>query len=188
MVWLDLPFLPTLWQGMFQAFGNVIFQTKALPGLLVFLGLAFTSPLTTLVAATAYTSGVAIMVQLGVAAESVGYSIGGYNFVLCGISLGAAYFIPSGASLLLASFGCVVCAFTGVALGAALQYLLVASQCFALQFGLVDPRVRVAAARQCRSAGAVARARFDARGSFPASLAAIAAVSRSAQAGVESAV
>ncbi len=121
-VWMDMPFLPPLWQGLFQAFGSMAFQARALPGLLVFIGLACTSPLATLVGTAAYATGLAVLVQLGVAAESAGLLVGGYNFVLCGIALGTAYYIASGATILLALFGTVICAISGVALSAALQY------------------------------------------------------------------
>ncbi|MFZ4766530.1 MAG: urea transporter, partial [Roseimicrobium sp.] len=122
VVWLDMPFLPPLWQGLFQAFGSMAFQARALPGVLVFVGLAWTSPLSALVATGAYATGVAVLVVLGVPPELAGATMGGYNFVLIGIELGASYFITSGPSLLLASLGCVVCACTGLALGAALPY------------------------------------------------------------------
>lgn len=121
MAWLDLPWLPPLWQGLFQAFGSMAFQAQALPGILVFIGLACTSPLTTLVATASYAVGAAILWQLGVSPEMIG-SIGGYNFLLVGIALGASYFITSGASLALAFLGCTLTAIVGIGINHALQY------------------------------------------------------------------
>ena len=120
--WIDMPFLPPLWLGLFQAFGSMVFIAKALPGMLVFIGLASTSPLTTLVATATYVSGASVLWQLGIPFEMVGATMGGYNFLLCGIALGASYYITSGASLSLAFLGAALCAFLGIAISAALQY------------------------------------------------------------------
>lgn len=120
--WMELPFLPPIWLGLFQAFGSMVFQAQALPGMLVFIGLASTSPLTTLVACAAYFSGSAVLWQLGIPPEMVGSTLGGYNFLLCGIALGASYYITSGASLSLAFLGAALCAFLGLAINSALLY------------------------------------------------------------------
>ncbi len=133
--WMELPWLPPFWQAMFQAFGAMLFQPHTLAGLLVFAGLAISSPLSTLVASAALAVGMGTMAQLGFPLGPEGVTWCGFNFLLCGIALGAGYFITSGASLLLACAGAAFCALLSVALATALRYFSLPAS--ALPYNLV---------------------------------------------------
>ena len=121
-VWLDLDFLPSWIQSFFQVFGAMIFEPRALPGLLVVLGLLMTSPLSTLLASVSLAVGLETMSVLGYHAGQNGVIWCGFNFLLCGIALGTAYFAPSRMSLLLALTGALLCALVTLALATALRY------------------------------------------------------------------
>ena len=133
--WLEIAWLPPFWQAMFQAFGAMLFQPHTIPGLLVFAGLAMTTPLSTLVASLALAVGMGTMAQLGFRIGPEGVTWCGFNFLLTGIALGAGYFIPSGASLLLACAGASICALLSVALATALRYFSLPAS--ALPYNLV---------------------------------------------------
>lgn len=133
--WLELPWLPPFCQAMLQAFGAILFQPHAISGILVFLGIAMTSPLSTLVATAALTAGIGTMAQLGFTLSPENITWCGFNFLLCGIALGTGYFITSGASLLLAMAGAAICALLSVALAAALRYFSLPAS--ALPYNLV---------------------------------------------------
>jgi urea transporter len=120
--WLDLDFLPSWGQSFFQVFGAMIFEPRALPGLLVFIALALTSPLSTLLASASLGIGLETMNLLGYHAAHDGVIWCGFNFLLCGIALGTAYFAPSRMSLLLALTGTFLCALVTLALATALRY------------------------------------------------------------------
>ena len=120
--WLDLPFLATPAQSFLQVFGAMIFEPHALPGLLVFLALALTSPLSTLLAGLSYGVGMGTLVLLGFHAGPDTAIWCGFNFLLCGIALGTAYFAPSRMSLLVAMIGTFLCALVTLALATALRY------------------------------------------------------------------
>jgi urea transporter len=106
----DLLFLPPWCQSVLQSFGAMVFVPRAAAGALVLLALAVTSPLTAFYAATAVAAGFAAMALLGLSlAPGDGFPFG-FNFIMCGIALGAAYFVPSRTSLLLALFGAFLCA------------------------------------------------------------------------------
>ncbi len=146
--WLDLNFLPPFVQALFQAFGAMLFQTRALPGLLVFVALAVSSPLTCLLAAAAFSVGAGTMSALGYAMNPEGVTWCGFNFLLCGIALGSGYFIVSRASLVLALSGAFLCALVALALSTALRYFGLPAS--ALPYNLVV-LVMVYALRQRRS-------------------------------------
>lgn len=120
--WLDLTVLPAPLQACLQVFGAMIFEPRALPGALVFLALFLTSPLSTLLATLAYLTGMQTLALLGVRIGPDGAVWCGFNFLLCGIALGSAYFAPSRMSLLLALMGTFLCALVALALGTALRY------------------------------------------------------------------
>ncbi len=120
--WLDLPFLPAWAQSFFQVFGAMIFEPRALPGLLVFIALAATSPLSTLLASASLAVGLETLNLLGYHAGHDGVIWCGFNFLLCGIALGTAYFAPSRMSLALALTGAFLCALVTLALATALRY------------------------------------------------------------------
>jgi len=120
--WLDLNFLPLPLQSYFQVFGAMIFEPRALPGLVVFAALILTSPLSTLVASSSLIVGLETMNLLGFHAGQEGVIWCGFNFLLCGIALGTAYFAPSRMSLLLALAGAFLCALVTLALATALRY------------------------------------------------------------------
>ncbi len=147
--WLDLNFLPSFVQALFQAFGAMLFQTHALPGLLVFVALAVSSPLTCLLATAAFSVGAGTMSVLGYAMNPDGVTWCGFNFLLCGIALGSGYFIVSRASLLLAMCGAFFCALVAIALATALRYFGLPAS--ALPYNLVV-LVMVYALRQRRTA------------------------------------
>ena len=133
--WLELPWLPPFCQVVFQAFGAMLFQPHTVAGILVFAGLAMTSPLSTFVAVSALAAGIGAMAQLGFPAGPEYITWCGFNFLLCGIALGTGYFITSGASLLLAVSGAAICALLSVALAAALRYFSLPAS--ALPYNLV---------------------------------------------------
>jgi urea transporter len=133
--WLELPWLPPFCQVVFQAFGAMLFQPHTIAGILVFAGLAITSPLSTFVAVSALAAGIGAMAQLGFPAGPEYITWCGFNFLLCGIALGTGYFITSGASLLLAVSGAAICALLSVALAAALRYFSLPAS--ALPYNLV---------------------------------------------------
>ncbi|HEV3271657.1 MAG TPA: urea transporter [Candidatus Methylacidiphilales bacterium] len=120
--WLDLGFLPSWGQSFFQIFGAMIFEPRALPGLLVFIALITTSPLSTLLASASLVFGLQTLNLLGYHAGHDGVIWCGFNFLLCGIALGTAYFAPSRMSLLLALTGTFLCALVTLALATALRY------------------------------------------------------------------
>jgi len=120
--WMDWNFLPPFWQVFFKTFGAMLFQPRVLPGVLVYIALAMTSPLTTLIASATFMTGAATMNLLGFQAGPEGILWCGYNFLLCGIALGTAYFAPSRGSLLLALAGTFLCALVATALSTALRY------------------------------------------------------------------
>jgi urea transporter len=133
--WLELPWLPPFCQVMLQAFGAILFQPHSIAGILVFIGLAVTSPLSTFVAVSALAAGIGAMTQLGFPLGPDYITWCGFNFLLCGIALGTGYFITSGASLLLAVAGAAICALLSVALAAALRYFSLPAS--ALPYNLV---------------------------------------------------
>jgi len=133
--WLDLDFLPSWGQSFFQVFGAMIFEPRALPGLLVFIALALTSPLSTLVASASLIVGLETMNLLGYHVARDGVIWCGFNFLLCGIALGTAYFAPSRMSLLLALTGTFLCALVTLALVTALRYFALPAS--ALPYNLV---------------------------------------------------
>jgi len=120
--WLDLHFLPASLQSFFQVFGAMIFEPRALPGLLVFIALIATSPLSTLLATASLLVGLETLNLIGFHAGQEGVIWCGFNFLLCGIALGTAYFAPSRMSLLLALTGTFLCALVTLALATALRY------------------------------------------------------------------
>ncbi len=147
--WVDMNFLPPFARALFQAFGAMLFQTGALPGLLVFVALAMSSPLTCLMAAAAFSVGAGTMSVLGYSLNPEGVTWCGFNFLLCGIALGSGYFIVSRASLMLAVCGAFFCALVAIALSTALRYFGLPAS--ALPYNLVV-LVMVYALRQRRSA------------------------------------
>ena len=169
--WLDPDFLPPFWNALFQAFGAMLFQPHVLPGILVFLGLACVSPLSTLVAAGAFTVGSATMSLLGFPLGPEGVTWCGFNFLLCGIALGASYFITSAASLALALSGAALTALVTVALSTALRYFSLPAS--ALPYNLVV-LVLVYALRQRQSAGKLVPS--PAPGALPESAARLVAI------------
>ena len=120
--WLDLNFLPTGIQSFFQIYGAMLFEPHSLPGLLVFIALVATSPLAALVATASLGVGMETMNVLGLHVGPDGVIWCGFNFLLCGISLGTAYFAPSRMSLLLALTAAFLCALVTLALATALRY------------------------------------------------------------------
>jgi len=120
--WLDLNFLPAPVQSFFQVYGAMLFEPHPLPGLLVFLALVATSPLAALVATASLGVGMETMNLLGFHVGPDGMIWCGFNFLLCGISLGTAYFAPSRMSLLLALTAAFLCALVTLALATALRY------------------------------------------------------------------
>jgi urea transporter len=148
--WLDLAFLPAPVQAFLQVFGAMIFEPRALAGVLVFFALALTSPISTLVATLAYLTGMGTLGLLGVHASGDSSIWCGFNFLLCGIALGSAYFAPSRLSLLLALAGTFLCALVTLALATALRYFGLPAS--ALPYNLVV-LILVYALRQRHSAG-----------------------------------
>ena len=153
--WLDFPFQAfdlSFSKGLFQSFGSILYQSHALPGILVFAGLALTSPLTTLVASAAFGAAMLALQTLGMGPQSV-FLVGDFNFILCGIALGASYYITSAASLLLAMTGAVFTALTGVAIASALRYFDLPSS--ALPYNLVLLIMLYALRQRVRASGLV---------------------------------
>jgi len=120
--WLDLDFLPRSVQSFFQIFGAMIFEPYPLAGLLVLAALLSTSPLAALIATASVGVGMGTMNLLGFPVGPEGIIWCGFNFLLCGIALGTAYFAPSRMSLLLALTGTFLCALVTLALATALRY------------------------------------------------------------------
>jgi urea transporter len=120
--WLDLSFLPASLQTFFSIFGAMVFEPRVLPGILVFAALALSSPLAALVASASVLVGLETMSLLDFHSAAAGASWCGFNFLLCGIALGTAYFAPSRTSLLLALTGAFLCAVVVMALTTALRY------------------------------------------------------------------
>jgi len=149
---LEMSWLPPFWQALFQAFGAMLFQPHVVPGMLVFFGLAMTSPLSTLAASLAFGVGAATMWHLGFPLGPEGVTWCGFNFLLCGIALGSGYFITSAASLALAASGAFLCSLTTIALATALRYFNLPAS--ALPYNLVVLAL-VTALRARRSAGAL---------------------------------
>ena len=83
---------------------------------------AYTSPLAALLATASFAVGVGTMSLLGFHIAQDGAIWCGFNFLLCGIALGTAYFAPSRMSLLLALTGTLLCALVTLALSTALRY------------------------------------------------------------------
>jgi murein DD-endopeptidase MepM/ murein hydrolase activator NlpD len=150
--WLEAPGLPPFFQAMFQAFGAMLFQPHVIPGIMVFAGLALTSPLSTLAASLAFAIGAATMSELGFPLGPEGVTWCGFNFLLCGIALGSGYFITSAASLTLAASGAFLCSLTSVALATALKYFNLPAS--ALPYNLVVLAL-VTALRPRASSGAL---------------------------------
>jgi murein DD-endopeptidase MepM/ murein hydrolase activator NlpD len=119
---LDLPFLPGWLQVTGQSFGAMLFMPKALPGLLVLAGLVVASRLSAILGLAGFIAGYSSMKFLGFVAEPEGVLWCGFNFLLCGISLGGGYYVPSRASLLLAITGAATCAPVAIAVAEALRY------------------------------------------------------------------
>jgi len=120
--WLDLDFLPHQITSFFQVFGAMIFEPYPLAGFLVLVALLHTSPLAALIASASIGVGMGMMNLLGVPIGPDGLIWCSFNFLLCGISLGTAYFAPSRMSLLLALAAAFLCALVTLALATALRY------------------------------------------------------------------
>jgi urea transporter len=114
--WLELPMLPAMVRVIFQAFGAMIFQAHALPGVLVFLSLMMVSPLSITMATISISVGVFTLSMFGYAIEPSSMAWCSFNFLLCGIALGAGYYITSKSSVLLVCAGSTMCAFMAIAL------------------------------------------------------------------------
>ncbi|HSI86363.1 MAG: urea transporter [Candidatus Methylacidiphilales bacterium] len=133
--WLDLYMLPQFARSFFETFGAMMFQPRVLPGILVFLALASVSPLAALTAVCSFATGVGTLMLLGYPVDPDNVVWCGFNFLLCGIALGTAYFAPSRKSLALAMGGTFLVALVAVALSGPLrQFGLPAS---ALPYNLV---------------------------------------------------
>jgi hypothetical protein len=148
--WMDLSFLPNLAQVICHAFASILFQTKALPGLLMFIGLVMVSPLNATMATVSVTVGALVLHLLGYPLTPAGTSWCAFNFLLCGIALGAGYYIPSTPSLLLVVFASLLCAVLCLALAHILSPVHLSVS--ALPYNLVAPAL-VYALRQRRRAG-----------------------------------
>ena len=120
--WLDLLFLPPFIRVTGETFGAMLFLPKALPGWLILGGLIATSRLTALLGVAGFVAGYSTMKMLGFVAEPEGVLWCGFNFLLCGISLGAGYYVPSRASLLLALMASCLCAPVAISIASALRY------------------------------------------------------------------
>lgn len=120
--WLDLSFLPPLLQVTGESFGAMLFMPKTLPGLLVLGGLIVTSRLSAILALAGFAAGYGSMKFLGFAAEPEGVLWCGFNFLLCGLSLGGGYYVPSRASLALGTLAAALCAPVAIAVAEALRY------------------------------------------------------------------
>jgi urea transporter len=120
--WLDLDLLPPFFKSFFQIFGAMIFEPYPIAGLLVLAALLATSPLAALIASASIGVGIGTMNLLGFPGGPEGVIWCGFNFLLCGIALGTAYFAPSRMSLLLALTGAFLCALVTLALATALRY------------------------------------------------------------------
>ena len=123
--WLQagLPMLPEWLRAFFAAFGGMVFHPGELVGLLVFAGLALSSPLGAVMATAGLAGGGAALWLLGWPLTPGGTSWCGFGFLLAGMALGAGYHLPNRASLALAVAGGALVAVAAVGLGMAMSWL-----------------------------------------------------------------
>jgi murein DD-endopeptidase MepM/ murein hydrolase activator NlpD len=104
------------WLGCFlRSFGAIVFLPHATLGLAILAGMLCYSRLAVLGAVVGYAAGMATLGCLPLFVGVVDPLYVAFNFLFCGMALGAVFFVPSWSSLLLAAFGSAACAVVAAA-------------------------------------------------------------------------
>jgi len=113
---LSIPWL----NGMFKTLGLFFFIPNPLAGLLMMLGIAWTSRYLALLALVGYVTGYWLLLLVMGHAELSPYI--GFNFMLVAIAIGGIFSVPSKESFYLAMFGSALSAIIAVAIGRILSF------------------------------------------------------------------
>lgn len=114
--WMQLTFLPPMAHVFLQSFAAMLFQSSSFAGLLIFIAIVMVSPLHAIMASTGVIVGCSVLHQCGYPLDAASMSWCSFNFLLCGITLGAGYYIPSSYSLILVAVAAALSAFVSIAL------------------------------------------------------------------------
>ena len=118
------PYLPTwppdpstfmLVSGFFKSLGLFFFVPHPVAGLLLFLGIAWTSRYLAILAVVGYITGYLVMQFIVGYPQSAPYV--GFNFMLAAMAVGGVFTVPGRASFLLALFAAALSALLAVAIG-----------------------------------------------------------------------
>lgn len=104
-VLVDLGYFPGPVIAFFVALGSVFFSPYLMPGLVIFLGLAWTSRYFVLLAICGFVVGHWLFLAWVPDASSSVSAWSGFNFILTALALGGIFVTPSGRSFLLAMLG-----------------------------------------------------------------------------------
>jgi len=114
-VWPGQEFAIHWLSGMFKALGLFFFVPHPLAGMLLFVGIVWTSRYLAILAITGYLVGYLTMHFIVGDAQSAPYI--GFNFMLVAMAVGGIFSVPSKASFLMAGFGAALSAILAVAIG-----------------------------------------------------------------------
>ena len=110
-VWPDDPFAFAWVNGLFKALGLFFFIPHPVAGLLLFLGIAWTSRYLAILAIAGYITGYLTMLFIGYPQNAPHI---GFNFMLVAMAIGGVFTVPGKASFLLALFGSALSAVLAV--------------------------------------------------------------------------
>ena len=114
----DFPFIAfdsDLLNSVLKGFSAILYSGNPLVGAIAMMSVLSVSPISALICTASFLFGAGALFLFGLPLQSADV-FGGFNFVLIGVSLGAAYFVPSTGSLLLAWMGAVLTGVLGLAL------------------------------------------------------------------------
>ena len=151
----DFPFIASnsnLLNSVLKGFGAILYSENPLVGAMALMSVLSVSPLSALICVTSYLIGAGALFFFGLPLQSADI-FGGFNFVLIGVSLGAAYFVPSTASLLLAWMGAVLTGVLGLALLELMRPFGISPG--ALPYNLILASVLCALARRSEARGLI---------------------------------
>jgi urea transporter len=111
---LDPLTIDTIWQGILQGVGQVMFQINWIAGIIFLVAIFINSRISALFALIGSVIGLGVGVLLGADTSLIGGGLYGFNTVLTGIALGGVFFVLDWKSAIYAVLGMVV---TSIAMG-----------------------------------------------------------------------
>jgi urea transporter len=127
--------LPPPLELFLRSLGAIFFQYQLLAGILIAVGLIYSSRIAFVLAVVGFVSGYVMFRFLTGGATQIDYTYAGFNFVLTAIALGGIFFVPNVYSFLLAILGSCIGAVMMVALYPVFEHI--GLPFYSLSFGLV---------------------------------------------------